>query len=95
MSYDLVIRDGSIVDGLGGAPYRGDVAVRGVIVAVRPVDGVGRREIDAAGLLVTPGFIELHTHYGGQAIWSDRLNPSSSHGVTTAIIGNCGVGFAP
>ncbi|BCO98584.1 hypothetical protein MINTM018_13540 [Mycobacterium intracellulare] len=79
----------------GGAPYRGDVAVRGVIVAVGPVDGVGRREIDAAGLLVTPGFIELHTHYDGQAIWSDRLNPSSSHGVTTAIIGNCGVGFAP
>lgn len=74
MSYDLVIRDGSIVDGLGGAPYRGDVAVRGVIVAVGPVDGVGRREIDAAGLLVTPGFIELHTHYDGQAIWSDRLN---------------------
>jgi N-acyl-D-aspartate/D-glutamate deacylase len=96
MSYDVVIRDGTIVDGLGGAPYRGDVAVRnGVIAAVGSVDGVSRREIDAAGLLVTPGFVDLHTHYDGQAIWSDRLNPSSSDGVTTAVIGNCGVGFAP
>src|ERR1700761_4870015 len=96
MTYDLVIRNGTIVDGLGRAPYRGDVAVRGgVIVAVGSIDGAGRREIDAAGLLVTPGFIDLHTHYDGQAIWSDRLNPSSSHGVTTAVIGNCGVGFAP
>jgi N-acyl-D-amino-acid deacylase len=96
MSYDLVIRNGTVVDGLGGVPYRGDVAVRGdVIAAVGSVNGVGSREIDAAGLLVTPGFVDLHTHYDGQAIWSDRLNPSSSHGVTTAVIGNCGVGFAP
>jgi len=96
MSYDLVIRDGTIVDGSGQAPYRGDVAVAGgVIAALGSINGVGRREIDAAGLLVTPGFVDLHTHYDGQAIWSDRLNPSSSHGVTTAVIGNCGVGFAP
>jgi N-acyl-D-aspartate/D-glutamate deacylase len=96
MGYDLVIRDGTIVDGLGGVPFRGDVAVRhGVIAAVGFIDGVGMREIDAAGLLVTPGFVDVHTHYDGQAIWSDRLNPSSSHGVTTAVIGNCGVGFAP
>lgn len=96
MSYDLVIRNGIIVDGLGGEPYRGDVAVRdGVIVAVGAVDGPGTREIDAAGLLVTPGFVDLHTHYDGQAIWSDRCSPSSSHGVTTALMGNCGVGFAP
>ena len=96
MSYDLVIRNGTIVDGLGGEPYRGDVAVRdGVIVAVGAVDGPGTREIDAAGLLVTPGFVDLHTHYDGQAIWSDRCSPSSSHGVTTALMGNCGVGFAP
>jgi N-acyl-D-amino-acid deacylase len=96
MSYDLVIRNGTVVDGLGGVPYRGDVAVRGdVIAAVGSVNGVGSREIDAAGLLVTPRFVDLHTHYDGQAIWSDRLNPSSSHGVTTAVIGNCGVGFAP
>lgn len=96
MSYDLVIRNGSIVDGLGGAPYVGDVAVRdGVIAAVGRVDEPGSREIDATGLLVTPGFVDLHTHYDGQAIWSDRLNPSSAHGVTTAVMGNCGVGFAP
>ena len=96
MSYDLVIRNGTIVDGLGGEPYRGDVAVSGgVIVAVGTVDGSGTREIDATGLLVTPGFVDLHTHYDGQAIWSDRCSPSSSHGVTTALMGNCGVGFAP
>ncbi|MDH6198264.1 N-acyl-D-amino-acid deacylase [Mycobacterium frederiksbergense] len=96
MSYDLVIRNGQIVDGLGGEPYLGDVAVRdGVIVEVGAVTGSGTREIDATGLLVTPGFVDLHTHYDGQAIWSDRLNPSSAHGVTTAVMGNCGVGFAP
>ncbi len=96
MSYDLVIRNGTIVDGLGGDPYPGDVAVSdGVIVAVGTVDGTGTREIDATGLLVTPGFVDLHTHYDGQAIWSERLTPSSAHGVTTAVMGNCGVGFAP
>ncbi|SBS76933.1 Amidohydrolase 3 [uncultured Mycobacterium sp.] len=96
MSYDLVIRNGTIVDGLGGEPYPGDVAVSdGVIVAVGTVDGPGAREIDATGLLVTPGFVDLHTHYDGQAIWSDRMTPSSAHGVTTAVMGNCGVGFAP
>ncbi|WP_068186826.1 amidohydrolase family protein [Mycobacterium sp. UM_CSW] len=96
MSHDLVIRNGTIVDGLGGAPYPGDVAVSdGVIAAVGTVSGKGDREIDAAGLLVTPGFIDLHTHYDGQAIWSDRMTPSSAHGVTTALMGNCGVGFAP
>lgn len=96
MTYDLVIRGGTIVDGLGGAPFAGDVAVQdGVIVAVGTVDAAGAREIDATGLLVTPGFVDLHTHYDGQAIWSDRLTPSSAHGVTTAVMGNCGVGFAP
>ena len=96
MSYDLVVRNGTVVDGLGGEPYRGDVAVSGgVIVAVGTVDTPGAREIDATGLLVTPGFVDLHTHYDGQAIWSDRMSPSSSHGVTTALMGNCGVGFAP
>ncbi|MEI7544353.1 MAG: amidohydrolase family protein [Mycobacteriaceae bacterium] len=96
MTYDLVIRNGTIIDGLGAEPYRGDVAVSdGVIVAVGTVDTPGDREIDATGLLVTPGFVDLHTHYDGQAIWSDRLSPSSSHGVTTALMGNCGVGFAP
>lgn len=96
MTYDLVIRNGTIVDGLGGEPYVGDVGVRdGVIAALGTVDGRGEREIDATGLLVTPGFVDLHTHYDGQAIWSDRLTPSSAHGVTTVVIGNCGVGFAP
>ena len=72
------------------------MAVRdGVICEVGTVDGAGDREIDATGLLVTPGFVDLHTHYDGQAIWSDRLTPSSAHGVTTAVMGNCGVGFAP
>lgn len=96
MGYDIVIRNGTIVDGLGGEPFSGDVAVSdGVIVAVGSVDGTGRREIDATGLLVTPGFVDLHTHYDGQAIWSERMAPSSAHGVTTALMGNCGVGFAP
>jgi N-acyl-D-amino-acid deacylase len=96
MAYELVIRNGTVVDGLGGAPYVGDVAVSdGVIAAIGAVDGTGTREIDATGLLITPGFVDLHTHYDGQAIWSDRLTPSSAHGVTTVVMGNCGVGFAP
>lgn len=96
MTHDLVIRNGTIVDGSGGEPYVGDVAVTGgVITAVGSVPGTGSRDIDATGLLVTPGFVDLHTHYDGQAIWSDRMTPSSAHGVTTAVMGNCGVGFAP
>ena len=92
----MIIRNGTIVDGLGGEPFVGDVAVSdGVIAAVGTVDGEADREIDATGLLVTPGFVDLHTHYDGQAIWSDRMTPSSAHGVTTAVMGNCGVGFAP
>ena len=97
MTYDLIIRNGTIVDGLGGEPYVSDVAVQdGVIAAVGHVNGSGAtREIDATGLLVTPGFVDLHTHYDGQSIWSERLTPSSAHGVTTVVMGNCGVGFAP
>jgi N-acyl-D-amino-acid deacylase len=97
MTYDLIIRNGTIVDGLGGEPYLGDVAVRdGVIKAVGAINGdTAAREIDATGLLVTPGFVDLHTHYDGQSIWSERLTPSSAHGVTTVVMGNCGVGFAP
>lgn len=95
-TFDLVIRGGTIVDGLGGEPYVGDIAIAdGVIRAIGAVDGPGDREIDATGLHVTPGFVDLHTHYDGQAIWSDRMTPSSAHGVTTAVMGNCGVGFAP
>src|SRR2546430_4425338 len=100
MTYDLIIRNGTIVDGLGGEPYIGDVAVCGGVIAAvglgkNSVDGDGAREIDASGLLVTPGFVDLHTHYDGQSIWSERLTPSSAHGVTTVVMGNCGVGFAP
>ena len=96
MTFDLVISGGTVVDGLGGEPYVGDVAVTdGVIAAVGAVSGAATREIDATGLLVTPGFVDLHTHYDGQAIWSERMTPSSAHGVTTAVMGNCGVGFAP
>jgi N-acyl-D-amino-acid deacylase len=97
VTYDLIVRNGTIVDGLGGEPYLGDVAVRdGVIKAVGAINGdTAAREIDATGLLVTPGFVDLHTHYDGQSIWSERLTPSSAHGVTTVVMGNCGVGFAP
>ena len=94
--FDLVIRGGTIVDGSGTPRFTGDVAVQGGwIVQTGRVEGRGREEIDAAGLLVTPGFVDLHTHYDGQSIWSDRLNPSSDHGVTTVLMGNCGIGFAP
>src|SRR6202451_4114632 len=97
MTYDLVIRNGTIVDGLGGEPYVGDVGVRdGVIAAVGAVNGSpAQREIDATGLLVTPGFVDLHTHYDGQSIWSERLTPSSAHGGATGEMGHRGVGFAP
>jgi N-acyl-D-aspartate/D-glutamate deacylase len=94
--FDLVIRSGTVVDGTGGDPREADVAVRGgVIAAVGEVPGRGKREIDAGGAIVTPGFVDIHTHYDGQAVWDDRLQPSSWHGVTTVVAGNCGVGFAP
>lgn len=94
--YDLVIRSGTIVDGSGGALFQGDVAVKdGRIAAVGAFEGAGAEELDASGKIVTPGFVDVHTHYDGQAIWSDTLSPSSSHGVTTVLVGNCGVGFAP
>ena len=93
---DLIIRNGTIVDGAGGEPYVGDIAIDGeCIVEVGKVEGTARREIDAAGLIVTPGWVDIHTHYDGQASWDPILAPSSWHGVTTAIMGNCGVGFAP
>jgi N-acyl-D-aspartate/D-glutamate deacylase len=96
MSHDLVIRGGLVVDGLGGEPTRGDVAVdAGIIAAVGSVPGRGAEEIDATDQLVTPGFVDIHTHYDGQVTWDASLAPSSWHGVTTAVMGNCGVGFAP
>jgi len=94
--HDLVIRGGTVVDGTGGAPRAADVAVDGdKIVAVGAAIGKGRREVDARNLLVTPGFVDIHTHYDGQATWDPYLTPSSWHGVTTVVFGNCGVGFAP
>jgi N-acyl-D-aspartate/D-glutamate deacylase len=94
--FDIVIRGGTIMDGNGGAPFTGDVAVKGgVIAGVGKVAGDGKEEIDAGGLSVTPGFVDIHTHYDGQAMWDARLAPSSWHGVTTVVMGNCGVGFAP
>ena len=93
---DLVIRGGTIVDGSGGPSMAGDVAIAGgMIVAVGAVPGRGAREIDAAGILVTPGFVDIHTHYDAQAVWDSHLTPSAQHGVTSVVMGNCGVGFAP
>ncbi|MDG2307073.1 MAG: amidohydrolase family protein [Candidatus Binatia bacterium] len=94
--FDLVIRGGTLVDGTGGDPVEGDVAIQGGVIAeIGKVAGQGREEIDARDLLVTPGFVDIHTHYDGQAVWGPRLTPSSWHGVTTVVTGNCGVGFAP
>ena len=92
----LVIRGGTVVDGNGGAPYVADILVRdGRIAAIGHVAARGDREIDATGRIVAPGFVDIHTHYDGQAIWSNRMDPSSWHGVTTVMVGNCGVGWGP
>lgn len=94
--FDIVIRGGTVYDGTGVDGFRADVAVlAGMIVEVGSVQGLGREEIDATGRIVTPGFVDLHTHYDGQVIWSDQLTSTSWHGVTTVLVGNCGVGFAP
>jgi N-acyl-D-aspartate/D-glutamate deacylase len=93
---DLLIRAGTLVDGSGGKPFTGDVGIRGGrIVAVGRVAEPARRTLDAAGLLVTPGWVDVHTHYDGQVTWDALLTPSCWHGVTTVVMGNCGVGFAP
>ena len=94
--HDLVIRSGTVVDGTGAAPREADVAIdAGVVSAIGSVTARGREEIDARGKLVTPGFVDIHTHYDGQATWDPLLTPSCWHGVTTLVMGNCGVGFAP
>jgi N-acyl-D-aspartate/D-glutamate deacylase len=94
--HDLVIRGGEVIDGEGGPRVRADVAIDGGrIAAVGRVIGGGRRELDADGLLVLPGWVDVHTHYDGQATWDPQLTPSCWHGVTTVVMGNCGVGFAP
>ena len=94
--HDLVIRNGTLVDGTGAAARKGDIAINGGrIAAVGKVAGSGKEEFDARGKLITPGFVDIHTHYDGQAVWDSHLAPSAWHGVTTAVMGNCGVGFAP
>ena len=94
--HDIVIRGGTIIDGTGRSAFTGDVAIAGDrIVGVGDKAGPARRDIDASGLLVTPGWVDVHTHYDGQAMWDPLLAPSSWHGVSTVIFGNCGVGFAP
>ncbi|MBB82562.1 MAG: amidohydrolase [Deltaproteobacteria bacterium] len=94
--HDLVIRGGTLIDGTGSPGQRGDLAIDdGRITAVGVEIGPGEREIDATGLLVTPGFVDVHTHYDGQVSWDHLMEPSLYHGVTTVVMGNCGVGFAP
>lgn len=95
-AYDLIIRNGTIVDGTGAPRFTGDVAVKnGLIAAVGTVRGDAAEEIDATGRVVAPGWVDVHTHYDGQATWDAEMAPSSWHGVTTVVMGNCGVGFAP
>jgi len=97
-TYDLIVRGGTVVDGTGAEPRTADVAVKdGLIAEVGRVDGAdsATTTIDADGAIVTPGFVDIHTHYDGQATWDSQLVPSAWHGVTTVVMGNCGVGFAP
>jgi N-acyl-D-aspartate/D-glutamate deacylase len=94
--FDIILRGGTVLDGSGSEGFIADVAVKdGRIAKVGTVTGTGAEEIDAKGRIVTPGFVDIHTHYDGQITWENRLAPSSDHGVTTVVMGNCGVGFAP
>src|ERR1700685_2499544 len=94
--FDVVIRRGNVVDGTGAMRRLADLAVKdGRVQEVGRVGGRGAREVDADGAVIAPGFVDVHTHYDGQATWDSRLQPSSWHGVTTVVMGNCGVGFAP
>ena len=94
--FDLIVRNGRIVDGTGEPAFTGDVAIEaGRVVEIGRISGDARERIDAEGRLVTPGFVDPHGHYDGQVTWDDTLAPSFGHGVTTIVLGNCGVGFAP
>src|ERR1700733_12527203 len=94
--HELIVRGGTLVDGTGAEPRTADVAIDGgVITDVGALTASATRTIEADGLLVTPGYVDIHTHYDGQSTWDTELAPSSWHGVTTAVMGNCGVGFAP
>ena len=94
--FDLIIKNGTLVDGSGSKSKLGNIAIKnGIIAAIGNFSGKANEVIDATNLVVTPGFVDIHTHYDGQAIWDSQLKPSSIHGVTTVVMGNCGVGFAP
>jgi N-acyl-D-aspartate/D-glutamate deacylase len=94
--HDVIIRGGTVIDGTGSKPFSADLAIKdGRVVELGRITAKAHRDIDAHGLLVTPGWVDIHTHYDGQASWDPYLSPSSWHGVTTAVMGNCGVGFAP
>ena len=96
MTWDLKIVGGRVVDGTGAPPFSANLAVKdGRIAEIGRCDGAAATVIDADGAIVTPGFVDVHTHYDGQATWDADMLPSAQHGVTTAIMGNCGVGFAP
>ena len=94
---DTIIKGGRIIDGLGGQPYSGDIGVKdGVIVEIGgEISSAADKLINADGAIVTPGFVDIHTHFDGQVSWDDKMDPSFSHGVTSIVMGNCGVGFAP
>src|SRR2546425_157202 len=96
MTYDVLIENGAVIDGTGAPARRADVAIAGgKIVEVGAISGSARRTIDADGLVVAPGFIDPHTHYDAQICWDGGMTPSSWHGVTSVVMGNCGVGIAP
>jgi N-acyl-D-aspartate/D-glutamate deacylase len=93
---DLIIRNGAIVDGTGAEPFEADLAITGgVITEIGHIVATAAEEIDARGRMVMPGFVDVHTHYDAQATWANQITPSSCNGVTTVLLGNCGVGFAP
>src|ERR1700676_485139 len=96
MELDVVIKGGNVVDGTGAPPFTADVGVlNGRIVELGTIGDRAAQVIDADGALVTPGFVDVHTHYDGQVTWDDQMSPSSGHGVTTGVMGNCGAGFPP
>ena len=96
-NYDLIIRNGRVIDGTGAASMQADIAIKGGKIALinASIEGKAAKEIDATGMIITPGFVDVHTHYDGQATWDTHLNPSSNLGTTTVVMGNCGVGLRP